>query len=62
MVSFSDEELQAINNLALPLPREIRGDFLQLVASRIAGCSEQARGPGLVHRIAAETQREFLKR
>jgi hypothetical protein len=49
MLSFSDEELDLISELALPLPLSIRGDVLELVANRIAGCSEQARGPGLVY-------------
>jgi hypothetical protein len=62
VISFSDEELDLISELALPLPLAIRSDFLELVASRIEGCSEQARGPGLVYRIGAEVQRELLKR
>jgi hypothetical protein len=44
VISFSDEELDLISELALPLPLAIRSDFLELVASRIEGCSEQARG------------------
>ena len=59
---ISDEELDTLTELAAPIPQEIRADFLQLVASRIEGCSAEARGPGLVHRIAAEAQRDFLKR
>jgi hypothetical protein len=50
-----------ISELALPLPLSIRGDVLELVANRIAGCSEQARGPGLVYRVAVEAQRTLLK-
>jgi hypothetical protein len=61
MLSFSDEELDTISELAAPIPQEIRADFLQLVAGLIEGYSEQSRGPGLVHRIAAEAQRDFLK-
>jgi hypothetical protein len=45
MLSFSDEELASIGELASALPC---GDFLQLLANRIAGCSEQERAPGLV--------------
>jgi hypothetical protein len=61
MVSFTDEEMDLISELALPLPLAIRSDFLELVASRIEGYSEQARGPGLIYRILKEAQREFLK-
>jgi hypothetical protein len=59
--SFSDEELSSINALTLALPPSARDGFLKMVAERIAGYAPQSRGPGLVHRIAVEAQREFLK-
>jgi hypothetical protein len=48
MLSFSDEELASIGELASALPCGVHSDFLQLLANRIAGCSEQERAPGLV--------------
>lgn len=62
MLSFNDEELATITELAEPLAPGIRGEFLQLIANRIAECSQQERGSGLVHRIAVESQQVFLKR
>jgi hypothetical protein len=61
MFSFNDQELASITELASPLPNARRSDFLQLVANRIEGYPPQARGLGLLHRIAAEVQRDFLK-
>ena len=60
MLSFNDQELASITELGLPLSHAMRSDFLQLVANRIEGYPPQARGPGLVHRIAVEAQRDFL--
>ena len=60
MLSFSDEELASITELASPLSDAMRSDFLQRVANRIEGYPPQTRGPGLLHRIAAEVQRDFL--
>jgi hypothetical protein len=59
--SFTCEELDAINALASPLPPSVRDAFLQLITNRLAGYPEQARGVGLVYRIAAEVQRDFLR-
>jgi hypothetical protein len=44
MFVLDDEELAAIFELALPLPCKKRSDFVELVASRIAGCLQQACG------------------
>jgi hypothetical protein len=60
MLSFSDEEFALITELGSTLSHAMRSDFLQLVANRIEGYPPQARGPGLVHRIAVEAQRDFL--
>ena len=60
MVSFSEEEQDALNGLASSLPPALRADFLQLVANKFAAYPKGARaGPGLVHRLAAEAQRDF---
>jgi hypothetical protein len=58
---FTCEELDTISALASPLPPSVRDAFLQLIANRLAGYPEQARGVRLVYRIAAEAQRDFLK-
>ena len=59
-LAFTDEELDSISALASALPPSSRDGFLRLVANKIAGYPEAARGPGLVHRLATEAQRGFL--
>ena len=59
-LSFTDEELHSLTTLASALPPASRDGFLQLVADKLSSYPPQARGPGLVHRLAAEAQREFL--
>ena len=60
-LSFTDEEMNSITELASALPPSSRDGFLKLIASNLSGYPAEARGPGLVHRIAAEAQRDFLK-
>jgi hypothetical protein len=60
-LSFSDEELNSITELASVLPPSSRDAFLKLIANNLSAYPSDARGPGLVHRIAAEAQRDFLK-
>ena len=59
LIGFTDAEMDVLYALASALPPPARDDFLQLVASRLAGFPEEVRGPGLVHRVAAEVQRGF---
>ena len=59
-LSFTDEELDSLTTLASALLPAARDGFLQLVADRLAAYPPEARGPGLVHRLAAEAQRHFL--
>jgi hypothetical protein len=40
--------------------RASRDGFLQMVADKLSAYPPEARGPGLVHRLAAEAQRDFL--
>jgi hypothetical protein len=47
--------------LASALPPSARDAFLQLIANRLSGYPPELRGPGLVYRIAATAQRDFLK-
>jgi len=54
---LTDEEMCVVFAAAAPLPIECRGAFLQQVASALGGYREI--GPGLVHRICAETQRKL---
>jgi hypothetical protein len=51
----------SIKTCSLALPSVARGDFLQLVVNKLSGYPPQLRGPGLVHRISADAQHEFLK-
>ena len=47
--------------LASALPPASRDGFLRQLAGKLGGYPPEARGPGLVYRIAAEVQRDFLK-
>jgi hypothetical protein len=60
-LAFTDEEMNSITALASALPRASRDGFLQLVADKLSSYPPQARGPGLVYRLATEAQRDFLK-
>jgi hypothetical protein len=57
-LALTDSELDAVFAAARPLPIERRDAFLQAVAAELKGCREI--GPGLVHRVCAETQRAFF--
>jgi hypothetical protein len=59
-LSLTDEELTSLSTLASILPPPERNGFLRLVADKLSGYPPQARGAGLVHRLAVETQRDFL--
>jgi hypothetical protein len=43
------------------LPPAARDGFLQMVAGKLLAYPPEARGLGLVHRVAAEAQRAFLQ-
>ena len=58
---FSDEELDLLRTLASPLPPPERAGFLRLVSSMVAAHPPQARGPGLLHRLGVEAQKDILK-
>jgi hypothetical protein len=60
-LSFTDEELDSLTTLAAALPPASRDGFLQMVAGKLSAYPPEARGPGLVHRVAAEAQRAFLQ-
>ena len=57
-IRLSDLELDAVMAAARPLQVELRDPFLHAVARELQGCREL--GPGLVHRVVAQVQREFF--
>jgi hypothetical protein len=57
-LALSDAELSAIFDAATPLPVDVRYDFVRAVAAVLATSPEV--GPGLVHRVCAEVQRQFF--
>jgi hypothetical protein len=56
--SFSTEEMDVLRSLAQPLAAGKRDAFLEAVASALD--STGARGPGRVHQVAREVQRQFF--
>ena len=60
-LGFTDDEMNVLSALASALSPAARDGFFQLVASKLAAYPPEARGPGLLHRLAAESQRDFLK-
>jgi hypothetical protein len=57
-LALTDSELDTVLAAARPLAVERRDAFLQEVAAVLAGVGEV--GPGVVHRVCAETQRRFF--
>jgi hypothetical protein len=60
-LSFTDEEMESLTTLASALPPASRDGFLQMVAGKFSAYPPEARGPGLVHRLATDAQRDFLR-
>jgi hypothetical protein len=58
-LSLSDDELDAVMNLAQPLPPQNRNAFLEAIAAELQARGAEA-GPGAVHRVARELQPRFL--
>jgi hypothetical protein len=59
-LAFSAEEIDLLTTLASALQPAVRGTFLTIVGNALAAYPPEARGPGLLHRIAAAAQREFV--
>jgi len=57
-IRLTDAELDAVMSAARPLDVALRDAFLQRVASTLQEYREV--GPGIVHRVCAETQRQFF--
>ena len=60
-LSLTDEELTTLSALASPLAPPDRAGFMRLVASMLAAHPPGTRGPGLLHRLAVQAQRDVLK-
>jgi hypothetical protein len=58
LLSLSDSEMTALMQASRPIRPEMRDAFLEAVATELGRYLEV--GPGLVHRIARETQRRFF--
>jgi hypothetical protein len=56
-ISFDDAELAMIRAAAAPLPPWQRSSFVASVAQELAG---QERGAGVLYRIVADLQRQYL--
>jgi hypothetical protein len=56
-IRLTDDELDAVMSAAQPIAIERRDAFLQAVAAELRG---REVGPGLVHRVVAQVQREFF--
>jgi hypothetical protein len=54
---LSDDELSAVMAAARPIAVAQRDAFLRAVAAALGG---RELGPGVVHRVCAETQRRFF--
>jgi hypothetical protein len=57
-LKLSDAELDAVLQAARPLPIGMRDPFLQAVAHALAG--RDVIGPGVVHQVVRELQRQFF--
>ena len=57
-LKLSDAELDAVLQGARPLPVEMRDPFLLAVAHALSG--HDVVGPGVVHQVCRELQRQFF--
>jgi hypothetical protein len=57
-IKLSDDELNAVLAAAGPLPVEMRDAFLHAVARALSG--RDVVGPGTVHQVCRELQRQFF--
>ena len=57
-IKLTDAELDSVLAAARPLSIELRDPFLHAVARELQSCREL--GPGVVHRVVAQVQREFF--
>jgi hypothetical protein len=57
-VPIAADDLAAVYDLAQPVAAERRADFVAAVVERVAAAP--IAGPGIVHRVARETQRAYF--
>jgi hypothetical protein len=57
-IQLSDDELATVLRAAAPIGRDRRDLFLQQVAAALAECGTI--GPGVVHRICAQVQKQHF--
>jgi hypothetical protein len=57
-IRLTDSELDAVLAAVRPLPIDLRDPFLHAVAHELSGRAEI--GPGVVHRVCRELQRQFF--
>jgi hypothetical protein len=60
-LSLSDEEQDVLLRLAKPLDVVMRDAFFHACAIELGRYKPEQLGPGLVHRIGRQLQREFLR-
>jgi hypothetical protein len=58
VIDLTLDEVAAIAVAARPIPRDLQAAFKQAVAAALATVPE--RGPGIVHRIICEAQRQYI--
>jgi hypothetical protein len=59
-IALSDAELKIVMQLAQPIARALRGQFLRAVAAELQQQQQQGHGDGAAHRVARSIQRKFL--
>jgi hypothetical protein len=57
-IKLTDDELTAVLAAAKPIAIDRRDDFLQAVANELSRYAEL--GPGIVHRVIVQVQRDFF--
>ena len=57
MLALSDQQLDVVRNAAHPLPRSLRSDFLQRLATQLGG---REYDDGQLHRVAHTLVHELL--
>jgi hypothetical protein len=58
-LGLSDEEVDALMAISAPVPVELRDPFLRALVQQLEKFPEI--GPGLIHRLGRELQREFCR-
>jgi hypothetical protein len=59
-LSLSDQEMEIVTRMAEPIAFNMRREYLKAVAEALAQYPQTEIGVGLVHRVAAVVQRNFV--